>query len=119
MASAEDRRGATDTRELEARFDQAMAEICRRALREAGYKATILAALLAERGGLATARFLLGRDEVSDGYTNLWQLHRLDLTVEAYVLRPEFLPLFTSAELDTARARLKEYGYKFPPPLSE
>lgn len=117
MASPQDQPGETDIQELTARFDQAMAEIYRRALHEAGYHASIFAALLAERGGLATARYLLGREEVSDGYTNLWQLHRLDLTVEAYVLRPEFQPLFTSAELETARPRLKDYGYSPPAPV--
>jgi hypothetical protein len=36
---------------------------------------------------------------------------RLDLTVEARVLEPRFEPLFTDAELTTARQRLKAHGY--------
>ena len=51
------------------------------------------------------------KDEVSDGFTTLWELKRLDLSVEAYVLRPEYAPLFTEEERGIARARLRQYGY--------
>jgi hypothetical protein len=33
------------------------------------------------------------------------------VSVEAYVLRPEYAPLFTEEERSIARARLKGYGY--------
>jgi hypothetical protein len=36
---------------------------------------------------------------------------RLDLSVEAYVPRPEYAPLFTEEDSSIARARLGEYGY--------
>jgi hypothetical protein len=49
---------------------------------------------------------------VSDGFTALWERRRLDLTVEATVLRKEFEPLFTPDELDTAGRRLEQYGYR-------
>jgi hypothetical protein len=48
---------------------------------------------------------------VSDGFTALWRAKRLDLTVEAHVLKPEFESLFTSDELGIARSRLAEYGH--------
>jgi hypothetical protein len=53
--------------------------------------------MLAELGPLETARKLLNAPAVSDGFSNLWDRGRLDLTVEALVLRPEFAPLFTEA----------------------
>jgi hypothetical protein len=53
----------------------------------------------------------LWKDDVSDGFTTLWKLQRVDLSVEAYVLRPEYAPLFTEEERAIARARLKGYGY--------
>jgi hypothetical protein len=67
--------------------------------------------MLVEYGGVETARRLLRKSEPSDGFTTLWELRRLDLSVEAFVLRPEYAPLFTEAERGIARARLKEYGY--------
>jgi len=45
----------------------------------------------------------LRKDEVSDGFTTLWELRPLDLSVEAYVLRPEYAPLFTEEERGIAR----------------
>ncbi len=53
-----------------------------------------------------------GFSNVSEGYTNLWELKRLDLTVETYVLKPEYQPLFSEDELDVARSRLRDYGYE-------
>jgi len=38
--------------------------------------------------------------------------HRLDLTVEAYVLHEEFATLFTEAARQRARNRLKSYGWQ-------
>ena len=37
---------------------------------------------------------------------------RLDLTVEAQVLRPEFADLFSEDERDLCRRRLTDYGYQ-------
>ena len=49
---------------------------------------------------------------VSDGFSNLWKRGRLDLTVETVVLRPESSSLFTDEELDRARGRLEQFGYR-------
>lgn len=67
---------------------------------------------MANDGGLAAAKQLLAVDKPSQGFTELWERGRLDLTVEALVLRPEFSPLFTRSELRTARRRLEEFGYE-------
>ena len=83
-----------------------------RARVEAGYNATHFLGMLADLGPLATARRLLHSDKVSEGFVALWQRGRLDLTVENVVLRPEFVDLFTDEELDIARNRLAEYGYR-------
>ena len=49
---------------------------------------------------------------VSEGFTALWERGRLDLTVEAHVLSPDFSALFTDEEREIARNRLREYGYE-------
>jgi hypothetical protein len=105
MGSSE-REGLKD---LELRLDAAMMEIYERAGHELGYWATRYLQMLRRLGGLETARRLLAARTTSDGYARLREEGRLDLTVEAYVLRPEFNPLFTARELDRARARLAYY----------
>ena len=88
-----------------------MVSIYQTAKRELGYNATRFLQMISEQGGLATARQLLWDDKPSDGFTTLWERGRLDLTVEARVLAPEFAPLFTEADLDRARDRLRAYGW--------
>jgi hypothetical protein len=68
--------------------------------------------MLTNRGGLDTARFLINTPKESDGYTALYLRGRLDLTVEAMVVEnTKWHKLFTSEELEKARARLKKYEY--------
>jgi hypothetical protein len=95
-----------DRLDLERRFEGAMFEIYERAGREVGYWATRYLQMLRRRGGLDTARYLLKAKATSDGYARLRDAARLDLTVEAHVLRPEFRPLFSPDELAMARGRL-------------
>ena len=93
-------------------FDAAMMNIYRRALDEAKYNATRFLRMLHEHGGLDTARILLHSSTVSDGYTALWERKRLDLTVEAMILQPEWQQLFTDEERTIARERLSQYGFR-------
>jgi hypothetical protein len=90
-----------------------MLSIYERAKSEVDYTAAFFLGMLSELGPLDTARKLLHAPAVSDGFANLWERGRLDLTVEALVLRPEFSPLFTDEELTRARARLEQFGYRF------
>lgn len=99
--------------DLEKQFDQAMHEIYRKARDEAKYRATIFLKMLHERGGLSTAEILINSRRPSDGYTQLYERGRLDLTVEAMVVEnPRWHSLFEEKELETARRRLEKYGYK-------
>ena len=98
--------------ELERRCHRAMVSIYNKAKRELGYNATRFLQMLSEQGGLATAKQLLWDDWPSDGFTTLWERGRLDPTVEARVLAPEFVTLFTEADRDRARDRLQGYGWK-------
>lgn len=97
---------------LEAKFEAAMFDVYRRAKSEAGYNATIFLQMLSDRGGLATARQLINAPRPSDGYTQLFERGRLDLTVEALVIEsPDWRSLFSDQELERARRRLADYGY--------
>lgn len=95
--------------ETERAFHRAMVAIYETAKRDLGYNATRFLQMLSDQGGLATARQLLWSDTPSDGFTTLWRHGRLDLTVEAHVLLPEFASLFTDEDRQRARERLELY----------
>lgn len=97
--------------DLVKQFDAAMKDVYVRAKREVGYDAKAYLGMLAEYGGLGTAKRLLSSASVSDGFVTLWERKRIDLAVENVVLRPEFAALFTDDERETARQRLLEYGF--------
>lgn len=97
--------------QAERQFHRAMVAIYETAKRELGYNATRFLQMISEQGGLATARRLLWSNQPSDGFTTLWSHHRLDLTVEAHVLKREYAALFTEADQEQARRRLELYGW--------
>ena len=92
-------------------FTETMFNIYRSARDECDYNATRFLQMLNEHGGLETARILIHSERVSDGYVALWERQRLDLTVEALILREPWNQLFTEQELNIARNRLRQYHY--------
>lgn len=103
--------------ELERAFHDAMVGIYLAAKQECGYNAPRFRQMIAEHGGVGTARQLLSMDTVQSGFSVLWECGRLDLTVECHVLSPRFASLFTEAELQRARLRLRDH--KFDPKKCE
>ncbi|MDN4619756.1 HNH endonuclease [Paenibacillus sp. PsM32] len=75
-----------------------------------GYNPHIFNQMLASEGGYAVAKKLIHK--VSSGFEKLWEINRLDLSAEAVMLNPKFKDLFTQEEIDTAKMRLKEFGYE-------
>jgi hypothetical protein len=98
--------------ETERAFHGAMVAIYQTAKRELGYNANRFLQMVSEHGGLAAARQLLWSDQPSDGFMTLLSHGRLDLTVEAHVLFPEYASLFTDEDLQRARDRLELYGWR-------
>jgi hypothetical protein len=100
-----------DDKKMLMEFHEAMLEIYRRAQSEAGYPATRFLSMVSRDGGYETARYLIHSPKVSDGYTALWELKRLDLTVEAVIVEnPKWHALFTANEIEICRKRLADYG---------
>ena len=89
-------------------FDHAMMQIYVQAKQQAGYTATRFYQMLDEHGGIETAHRLL--PQMSDGFRELWDRRRLDLTVEALVLQSKWEDLFSEEERRMARDRLRECG---------
>jgi hypothetical protein len=97
--------------DLQNQFHRAMLEIYDNALRECGYNAIRFLQMVRERGGVETARRLLYQQGFQYGFEKLWECGRLDLTMEALVLRPQFASLFTEEEKQIASNRLADCGY--------
>ena len=76
-----------------------------------GYYPSYFLQMVNERGGLAAAKQLLGSSDPASGLTRLWEEQRLDISVEALVLRKPWSTLFTDAELAEASRRLEDLGY--------
>ncbi|MBF9315828.1 MULTISPECIES: GmrSD restriction endonuclease domain-containing protein [Mycobacteroides] len=97
--------------DIEAEFSQRMKAVYDRGLSEAGYKASYFLSMLSQHGPQETAHKLLASRPISDGFRELWERERLDLTVEALVVEPKFSELFSENEIAVARRRLDQFGY--------
>ncbi len=95
---------------LEERFHEAMLGIYEEAA-TFDYRPTYFLRMVNEQGGLSAARSLLNGAELTEGLVRLWQEDRLDISVEALVLREPWNALFTAEELAKARHLLEEMGY--------
>lgn len=96
---------------LEKRFEQEMIDIYMIAKKECGYNASRFLQILGAKGGLAAAKQLISKPGGTDGFTTLWEHGRLDLSVEAHVLKAEYAELFTDEERRMCRERLEQFGY--------
>lgn len=102
--------------DLHTAFHRTMLDIYTQARKECRYTATYFIQMVTEHGGLEAAKMLLHTNTPSDGFTTLWEHHRLDLSVEYHVLLPQYAPLFTDEERAIARRRLEQYDFTaFPP----
>jgi len=98
-------------KDRELAFHAAMVDVYARAKAEARYHATYFLGMISDIGGYQTAKYLIHTDRPSDGYVALYDRQRLDLTVEAVVLLPEWVDLFTDDERAIARRRLTDYRF--------
>lgn len=99
--------------DLEKKFFSDMKEIYMKADKECGYRATRFLQMLGEKGGVEAARALISKDGGTEGFTKLWEFGRLDISVEALVLKDEYESLFIEKERQICRERLIKYNYDF------
>ena len=81
------------------------------AAKEHGYNPTFFIQMLAEYGGVETAKRLLVKTEPQTGLFELWHLGLLHESMESIVLQEKFHSLFSAAELAEAHQRLDDLGY--------
>jgi len=101
----------TSPSQVEMSFHNELLAIYRNAKEVCGYIATRFLQMVANDGGLRTANRLLATKEPSDGFTELWEYGRLDLTVENLVIQAKHKALFTSEEIIIAQERLNAIGF--------
>jgi hypothetical protein len=78
---------------------------------ETGYRPESLLKSGGRHGGVETAHRLLRSSQPREELDTLRKIHRLDISVEAFVLKPEYASLFSDEERETARIRLRSRGY--------
>ncbi len=96
---------------LESIFHEEMLGIYERAKKDCGYNAIRFLQTVVEKGGLKAAKEWLSVSTPQDGLFTLWELGRLDLSMEALVLSKQFRGLFTDQELAEAKRRLVNLRY--------
>ena len=77
-----------------------------------GYRPRIFLGMVHEYGGVETAIRLLTTEVEQYGFQRLWEARRLDLSVEALVLREPWRELFTPDILSEAERRLEGSDYE-------
>lgn len=98
--------------ELAAEFHREMVQLAHRSEREVNYHPTLFIRMVADHGGVETARRLVMSSTPSDGFTTLWEARRLDLTAEALVVLPRYASIFPDEVIERARQRLGDYGFE-------
>ncbi len=92
-------------------FTERALKIYEDAKSQIGYVAHRFRRKVLRDGGVAAAKRWLRPAKATPGFERLLAHHRLDLSVEAVAIQAPWNKLFTSAELETARDRLKQHGY--------
>ena len=78
-----------------------------------GYYPTYFMQMLRDdNDAVKTARRLLKDTKIQSGLIRLWTEKSLHLSVEAQILKDEYLDLFSPEERRTALLRLEKLGYK-------
>ncbi|MCT2347531.1 HNH endonuclease [Niallia taxi] len=98
-----------ENKQLQLELHKALLEAAKNA-KKLGYNPHIFNQMLATEGGYSVAKKLIHK--TSTGFEKLWTLDRLDLTTEAVILQDNFRPLFSEKELEIAKTRLSNFGYK-------
>jgi hypothetical protein len=89
-------------------------ERVRNAIREMiglGYRPQAFMGMIFQYDTIEAVKRLINSTRVPDGFVRLWELKRLDLSMENIIQEPEGHNLFTDEEREMARKRLAAYEY--------
>lgn len=77
-----------------------------------GYKPKAFMSMIFQHGTVGAVKMLINSSKVPDGFTRLWEMRRLDLSMENIIQEAEWRDLFSDDEIKKARKRLLEYNYE-------
>ena len=97
--------------QMEKKFHEDMRDIYLTAKKELKYNASRFWQRVCEEGGLQAAKTLIAKDGGTHGFEILWEHGRLDLSVEAHILKSEYSELFTDDERKICSDRLEQFGF--------
>ena len=86
-------------------------DIAVRESNDIGYKPSIFMEMRERHGTVNAIKRLIHSPKIPYGFTILWEMHRLDLSVENIIQEKEWIDLFTDEDRLVAKERLKDYGY--------
>jgi len=98
---------------LEKQFEEELIKKCELAQKQCGYRPTRFLQTISKFGGVKTAREILRKGKVSDGFEILQKAGLLELTMEAMIVDKKYGELFTDDEVNSCYELLCEYGYFF------
>jgi hypothetical protein len=93
-------------------FDQRVWEAIHTMKNTYNYTPTVLIGMINTSNAVDAVKQLVNSVNPPKGYTHLWELHALHLSMEAIIQEDDWKGLFTEEERKKARKRLSDYGYK-------
>lgn len=96
--------------QMERNFQDAMIE-CYHTASEYGYYHTDFLRMIVNRGGIGAAKHMLATNEFSSGLIVLSGLGKLDISMEAMILKKKWSHFFSDEEINTAATRLRRLGH--------
>src|SRR5687768_4771094 len=79
--------------DLEKQFTRGLLDGCQVLAKEHRYNPTYFRRMVLEHGGVEAVRRLLRSENYQEGLHTLWELGRLDASVEAAILNPKYAAL--------------------------
>ncbi len=96
---------------LEKKLQQEVIKNCELAEKEYGCKMTKFLQTIERFGIVKTAQEILRKGRTSDCFNKLAEVGRLDLTIEAVIVKGEYAELFTDEQVNDCYELLCEKGY--------
>lgn len=96
---------------LEKQFSEALIKNSEQAEKIGGCKMTRFIQTIEKFGGVKTAKEIIRKGRVSDGFEALQKAGQLKYTMEAMVVDAKYAELFSDDEVNSCYEILCEYGY--------
>ena len=77
-----------------------------------GYKPQIFITMCLDEGAVNASKNVINSEKVTEGFTKLWNLGKLKLSVENIIQEPEWHELFSDEERKKSKKRLKDYNFE-------